>query len=529
MSSYPALIDAPREVQTAYFVRGSSGVLALADRAVVVWLVVRTLAWTIVALTQPNPPLDTVEWLAWGHEWQLGYPKHPPLAAWVAEMAYRLTPGSFLGVYLTGYLTVAFAIFCVWRLARRLLPPRTALAAVFCLDGLVYLGPDAAEFNNQVLLIAFWALAIERFRAAATSDRPRDWLLSGLALGLALLCKYSALALALPLAAWWLWHNRPLSMRRARGPALAALAAAVVFLPHFVWLVRNDFPTLRYAAERTQPAEGVPVSYLSGVPFLLTQGLRLLPVLLILAPLLRPRLRRLDADGRRARSLLLAAVLGPVALHLAASLMGAQLRDVWGAPLWTFTGLLLVLCVKTEEAGRPRAWSRRLGVAVLTMALAQAALSNAFSAGLRPRPLRVHFPGALLAEEVTSRYEQRHGQPPAIIAGDWWLAGNVCCHAPHRPALYGSREPGSFGVPGRAKRKFLAPEPATRSGLRDADLNARGGVLVWDAGAFGEDIPPWLHERFPRAQCQRALLLPFHGRGGQKLQVGWAMVAPLAP
>ncbi len=508
--------------------------LALADRAVAVWLLLRTLAWTLVALTQPNPPLDVVEWLAWGHEWRLGYHKHPPLAAWVAELAFRLTPGSFLGVYVAGYLSAAFALFCVWRLARRVLPPRPALAATLCLDGLVFLGSYAAEFNNQVLLLAFWALAIERFHAAATAGRPRDWVLTGLALGLALLCKYSALTLALPLAAWWLWQRggraalRTAAKRQQwRGPAHAVLAAFVVVLPHLVWMVANDFPTLRYAADRTQPGDGLLDSHLSAVPFLFNQSLRLLPVLLILAPLLRLRPRPLDADGRLTRSLLLAAIVGPVALHLAASLLaGAPLRDIWGAPLWTFAGLLLVVCAKTDDAGRAWRYSRRLGIAVLGLALGQTAFSNVYSAALRTRPLRVHFPGAMLAEEVTSRYQQQHGVPPAVIAGDWWLAGNVCCQSAHRPALYGSREPGSFGDAERSARRYVAPEPGAAPWTSDAELNERGGVLLWDAGACGEELPPWLHARFPRAQCQRALVLPFHGGGDQKQRVGWAMVAP---
>ena len=55
------------------------------------WLVVRTVAWTLVALTQANPPLDAVEWVAWGRHWQAGYHKHPPLAAWLAELASMLS------------------------------------------------------------------------------------------------------------------------------------------------------------------------------------------------------------------------------------------------------------------------------------------------------------------------------------------------------------------------------------------------------------------------------------------------------
>jgi hypothetical protein len=502
-------------------------VAATCQRLFVAWLALRTAAWTLVALAQPNPPLDIVEWLAWGREWQLGYHKHPPLAAWVAELAFRLTPGSLLGVYLAGYLSVAAALWSVWNLARRLVPPRAALAATVCLDGVVFLGSGAAEFNNQVLLIAFWALAVERFHAAVTRDRWRDWALTGLALGLALLCKYSAAFLIVPLLAWWLWHD---GLRRWTRPVLVAGVAAAVFLPHFVWLVHHEFPTLRYAAQRARGDGDAGDPRLGGLVFLAAQAARLLPVALILLPVLRPRWRALSPDLAESRSLVATAFLAPVGLHLVAALFGVQMCDIWGAPLLTFAGLWIVSLVKTDDSGRSWGRLRLAWAAVFAASLAMSLTGNLYGSAMLPRPLRVHWPGAHLAEEVTSRYRRRHGADPAVVAGDWWLAGNIACHAGCRPSLYASREPSHFGLdlarePGEPRR-FLSPDPATSPWTCDDDFRRRGGVLVWDAAVFGDDLPPWLGERFPEAEGQRALTPRFLGGSEAKLRVGWAMVAP---
>jgi hypothetical protein len=506
---------------------GQRDVLAVCRRLFYAWLALRTAAWTLVTLAQPNPPLDVVEWLAWGREWQLGYHKHPPLAAWVAEIAYRLTPGSFLGIHLAGYLAVAAALWAVWNFASRLVPPRAALAATVCLDGLGFLGGTAAEFNNQVLLIAFWALAIERFDAAASGDRTRDWVLTGLALGLAMLCKYSTAFLILPLLAWWFWREGP---RRWTRPLLVAAAAAAVFLPHFVWLVRHDFPTLRYAAQRAGGDADAPPAWLDGVYFACMQAARLLPVALILLPVLRPRRRALDAGRAASRSLLLAAVAGPFALHLLAAAAGVHMAEIWGAPLWTFAGLLAVASLKTDDSGR--SWGRlRLAWAVIFGgSLLLALAGNLYGSAALSRPLRVHCPGGRLADEVTSRYRQRHGADPAVVAGDWWLAGNIACHAPHRPALYASREPSHVGLDLRREpgdpRRFLSPDPGTSPWTGDEDFRARGGVLVWDAAAYGDDLPPWLAGRFPEAEGQRALAPRCLGGSAANLRVGWAMLPP---
>ncbi len=498
-----------------------------ANRFVLAWLAARTLGWTMLMTARPNPPLDVIEWLSWGRHWQMGYHKHPPLAAWVAEVGWTLTPGSFFGIYLLGYLAVALALWSVWNLARQVLPLRSALAATLCLEGLVYLGQVAGEFNNQVLLVGFWAMLIDRAYAAWKRDRLRDWILVGVALGLALLCKYSVVFLLVPLLGWWLWQS---GTRRFSRLLVVAGISGMIFLPHLIWLCRNDFITLRYASRRAQGEFDDPGVLVSQLSFVLSQVVRLSPVLLILAPLLT---RRRGTPPSTAKSYLLVAVVGPIALHLLAGLSpGTKLRDIWGVPLWTFAPAALLLLVGANPGGR--AWGR-FRLLWVVVGVGGVCITGAVQVmGWPPRegPRRVTFPGAALAAAVTHGYERRHGVPPAIAAGDWWLAGNICCLAPSRPTLYSSREPAGTGHDrdrdGGDPRRFAWPEPETAPWTSDDDLRRRGGVLLWCAATYGEDMPDWLHARFPTAEVQRALALPWTGGGEGRARVGWAMIAPRA-
>src|ERR1700716_370949 len=76
-----------------------------------------------------NLPLDLVEGLTYGREWQLGYDKLPPLPWWLIEGTYRLF-GSDTALYLVAQATVVAAFCLVWVLARRLVGPLGALVAV---------------------------------------------------------------------------------------------------------------------------------------------------------------------------------------------------------------------------------------------------------------------------------------------------------------------------------------------------------------------------------------------------------------
>ncbi|MFO0928357.1 MAG: hypothetical protein U0736_15175 [Gemmataceae bacterium] len=117
-----------------------------------------------------------------------------------------------------------------------------------------------------------------------------------------------------------------------------------------------------------------------------------------------------------------------------------------------------------------------------------------------------------------------------MVAGDWWLAGNVGCHAASRPVLYGSREPSSTDPDPRRRRgdphKYASPDPRACPWIDDAAFRRRGGLLLWSVDYYGETLPAWLAERFPEAEGQPPLHLPFLGGSRDTLAVGWAMLPP---
>ena len=56
------------------------------------FLAVHALVWTALpALLYYNLPLDLIEAMTYGREWQLGYDKLPPLPWCLGEIVYRLT------------------------------------------------------------------------------------------------------------------------------------------------------------------------------------------------------------------------------------------------------------------------------------------------------------------------------------------------------------------------------------------------------------------------------------------------------
>ena len=165
-------------------------IAARPGRAFAAFLALHAAVWTALpALLYPNLPLDLIEALVYGREWQLGYDKLPPLPWWLVQIAF-MTVGHDFAYYLLAQIAVVAGFAFVYLAARPLVGTLGALACVLIIDGLHYLNYTSAKFNHDVVQLPFWALAGFAFHRALRGRQNADWLLLGLAVGLSLWAKY---------------------------------------------------------------------------------------------------------------------------------------------------------------------------------------------------------------------------------------------------------------------------------------------------------------------------------------------------
>ena len=178
------------------------------------FLLLHAAVWTALpTLLYPNLPLDLIEALTYGREWQLGYDKLPPLALVAGRDRLSAWPVTTSPITCWRKLAVVAALWLVWLTARPLVGPVGALVAVLIVDGLHYLNYTAAKFNHDVIQLPFWALAGFAFHRALRGGWIGHWLLLGLAIGMSLWAKYFVVVLAAAARA-----VHPARPRRAQSP-----------------------------------------------------------------------------------------------------------------------------------------------------------------------------------------------------------------------------------------------------------------------------------------------------------------------
>src|SRR5580658_7681906 len=181
--------------------------------------------WTALpVLLYANLPLDLIEALIYGREWQVGYDKLPPLPWWLVEIVHRLV-GSDAAYYALAQAVVIVACALVFATARPLVGAVGALVAVLIIDGMHYFQYTAVKFNHDVMQLPFWGLAGYAFHAALKRGRVAHWLLLGFCFGGALWAKYFVVVLAVPYALFLLFDRDARRALKTPGPWLALIVA----------------------------------------------------------------------------------------------------------------------------------------------------------------------------------------------------------------------------------------------------------------------------------------------------------------
>jgi 4-amino-4-deoxy-L-arabinose transferase-like glycosyltransferase len=493
-----------------------SGLMATIERrpqaSFAAFLALHLLLWTALpAVLYPNLPLDLIEALTYGREWQLGYDKLPPLPWWLVEVVHRVI-GVDAAYYALAQVAVIAAFSAVWMTGLPLVGAVGALIAVLILDGLHYFHHTAAKFNHDVIQLPLWAFAGWAFHAGLRSGRTLHWAVLGLSVGLALWAKYFVIVLALPLALFLLIDRNARKSLATPGPWIALAVALVVMAPHLLWLVRNDFLPFVYASARAAPTRSLLDHLLHPAAFAVGQLVFLLPALLIAAALFWPRRPQegpptsavADDFDRRIVALL---AFGPFATTVVLSASsGRGTIAMWGYPLWLYLGLWIVLQIRSSIS--PQRFTRV--AALWTAVFAVFALAFVVNYSVLPRfdhrYRAVFYPGDRLADELARRFRAATGQPLVYVIGSMWDGGNVAHYAPGRP------------------RVLIDGDPRRAPWIDLGDLRSKGAVVVWVAGDPNV-IPVALRGVAGDAQVQPPFALSFR-RGDGVLTVGWAILRP---
>jgi Dolichyl-phosphate-mannose-protein mannosyltransferase len=485
----------------------------------VVWIVVLLHAalWlTVPLLFYASPPGDLATVLAYGREYQVGTDLGPPLAFWLADIAFRAAGNHVLGVYVMAQLCAILAFWTLYLLARAVVGGQQAVLAVLLTMTVTAFGSPSLEFGPLVVARPLWALLLLSTWQLIGQGRRNAWFTWSIVAGLLLLTTSAAIGMLLLVAGFALATPRGRRTLQSFDPLFALLVIAVLVLPYLIWLIRADALALpAWPAIAELPARALHWTSLLGGLVLAISGLLTLVVLNSGwfsrtpedAPIIfRPPVEPLARDF---------VYLFAVAPALAGSVISGFFdldRVVGGAAVALLMAGLAAIVFSGDLIQLRR---QRLLRVVWLAAIVIPALVLVATAVLVPwtstSEVATSLPARAIAQFFVDSFERRTNQPLRAVSGDPQVASLVALGT-GRPHLLLDTAPER--TPWLSLRKF----------------NETGGVVVWRASDTDGTPPPEIAQRFPGIvpEVPRAFDWLVNGRQ-PLLRIGWAIVRPKAP
>lgn len=485
----------------------------------VVWLVVlfQAALWLILPLVlYRSPPGDIATVLAYGREYQVGTDLGPPLAFWLADIAFRLAGNNVFGVYLLAQLCFIVTFWALYWLGRAIVGSQHAVLAVLLTLTVTAFSSPGVEFGPLVLARPLWALLLLHSWQVIGQGLRNAWFALSIEAGLLLLTTPAAIGLLLLIVGFALATSRGRRTLMSFDPLFAVLVIVVLALPYLIWLIRADtiaMPPLPAVADLSARAAhwgallGWLLAAMLGIVLLVILNSARFPS----NPEETPIMFRPPVDPL-ARHFVYFFALAPA---LAGSLIAAVFDldgVVGGAGIALSLSGLAVIVASGDLIHLRRQRLLRSVWAAAIVAPALAVLATAlFLPWAGPVEVATSLPATAIGRFFADSFERRTNRPLRAVAGDPQIA-TLIGMASARPHL------------------FLDATPARTPWLTPEKFNELGGVVVWRASDTAGTPPEELAKRFPGIvpEIPRTFERMVTGRQGL-LRIGWAIVRPKAP
>jgi hypothetical protein len=485
----------------------------------IVWIVVwlQAALWLILPmLLYRSPPGDLAMVLAYGREYQVGTDLGPPLAFWLADIAFRAAGNHIFGVYLLAQLCSVATFWTLFLLARAVVGGQQAVLAVLLTMTVVAFSSPGVEFGPLVLARPLWALLLLHSWQIIGQNRRNAWFAWSIEAGLLLLTTPAAIGLLILVAGFALATARGRRVLTSFDPLYALLVIIVLALPYIIWLIRADTLALPHWPDVADlSARALHWGWLLGGLLLAISGIIALVIFnsgwFTRNPEDAPIIFRPPVDPL-ARNFVYVFAIGPA---LAGSLISGLFnldRVVGGAGIvLLMSGLAAIVATgDLVQLRRQRVLRTIWAAAIVAPALAVIA-ATLLLPWTGSGEVATSLPASAMGRFFDDSFVRRTSQRLRAVSGDAELASLITLDSA-RPHL------------------FLAAEPQRTPWLNSAKFNETGGVVVWRASDTAGTPPPDIARQFPGLvpEVPRAFEWLVNGRQ-PLLRVGWAIVRPKTP
>lgn len=411
------------------------------------------------------------------------------VALWI-RLGTTLAGDTPFGIRLLAPLSAAAGSLLLVQATKDLLPgpgaARRGLIAAALMNATLLFGVGAVTMTPDTPLLFFWTLCLAALARLVATGQPRWWLAAGLAAGLALDSKYTAVLLAPALLLWVIAVPNLRAQLRRPYPWAAAAIAAALFAPVLAWNAEHQWASFAKQGGRAGDWQPARAAQFIGELVAGQIGLATPLVALLAAAAIALALRR--AIHRDPAWFLLAALIAlPAAVFLQHAL-GDRVQANWPAIIYPAAAI--------AASALPGRWPRLFTPAIasglaITLLVWLQAIAAPFPLPRRLDPTLMRLGGwpGFAADIAAEAWRDKS----AFVAADGYGDAAILARLlpPDLPVLGAESRWSSFALPAaaiagvhgllvRSARRADPPDPANWSDIAPAPdiVRARDGAIA---------------------------------------------------
>ena len=392
------------------------------------FLLTHLVIWTLVpSITNHNLPLDTIEALAWGSNLDWGFNKHPPLSALAVKIFYQIFGSQDWVYYLLSQLFVIIAFYYVFKLSKEILnTEKHALLSVLLLEGIYFYNFTTPEFNVNVCMLPFWAMTAYYAYKCLKDHLTKDYIILGIVTALGFLSKYLFIYLLIGIKIFYIFYIRKNNFK------INYIVPGIIFLliltPHLIWLTENNYITIAYGLKRTGEIKSYLDHIILPLTFLGKQAGILIPFFILLFILTKTIKTNFSFKDQNLLYILSITILPILLIFLTSAIIGAKIRTMWMTPFYLYIGTLFIYLFQNHiNLNQLKVFNYVFIFLFLLSPLLYGYIS------ISQTDKRTDYKGKEIAKVVEKNLTRLGYNNVMSIAGNEWIAGNLCYHLKYRP------------------------------------------------------------------------------------------------
>ncbi len=419
------------------------------------------IVWTIVPyLSNKNLPLDVIEALAWGQDFNLGYNKHPPLSAWIPGLLFKIFGNKDWIYYLLSQVFLVISFIFLWKLSAFFFKNKSQIVlSILAIEGIVFYTFETPQFNVNICQIPLWIGTVYFFFKSIKNNKITDWILLGSFAALGFLTKYIFAYLLISLFFYLIFI---LSKKKNNNFNFlyALLTFFLITAPHFQWLIQNDFTTIYYALKRGGLNEASIYNHLlNPVKFIINQIMVLLPFLLLIYLLIKRIKIKLPLNNEKFIFLLFSFLLPFFLILITSVITGSRIRTMWMIPFYSLISIFFVFLYQDQINLKKLKKFNILLIIFLIVSPTLYSLRSIYN------DTRTGYEGKKIALQIEKEWKTISKDEISNVGFSEWYAGNLSYQLSNRPKVFLEENNKFYKKPAIIIAKDIGPSLCSRKNI----------------------------------------------------------------